>query len=69
MEVHEANALVRYLEFNFIKYIEEFEQHIDDPNIQASMYNRAYDILNDLNQTIKVNIIADTIAKQNQNNR
>lgn len=52
MNERKKNALLHYLEFNLVKFVERYECHIDDPDVIGDMYDQAYDLLNDMEQTI-----------------
>ncbi len=52
MNVNEKEALLRYLEFHLLKFVEAYEPHITDPDIMSDMYDRAYGVLVDMEQTI-----------------
>lgn len=52
MDTNKKDALLHYLEFNLVSFVERYEQHIADPDIIGDMYDQAYGLLNDIEQTI-----------------
>jgi hypothetical protein len=45
-------AVLVYLEFNLIKFVEKIEQHIDNDAVGA-LYAEAYLMLNDMDRTMQ----------------
>jgi len=52
-------AVLHYLEFHLIKMVEDMERHINDPDVIGGMYDRAYNILKDLEFTIDTQQLLD----------
>ena len=51
----EKNALLRYMDFQLIRYVERFSPHVPTEVLQE-MYDEAYRTLNDLNLTLDMDI-------------
>jgi len=51
----EKDALLRYLDFQMMHYVERFSNHVAEDVMQA-MYDDAYKLLNDLNRTLDTDI-------------
>lgn len=56
MKINEAEAVLGYLEFHLLKFVEETERHIADPDVVGNLYNRAYDILRDFEVTLDTQV-------------
>jgi hypothetical protein len=50
----EKNALLNYLDFQLLTYVEKFERHVDS-DVLHQMYDDAYALLTDLDITIDTN--------------
>ena len=61
MKADEIEAVLGYLEFHLIKFVEEMERHITDPDIIGGMYDRAYSILKDFEETLDQQHLIDRI--------
>ncbi len=51
MKSNEREAIVDYLEFNLVKLVEGIEEHVD-PDAVGSLYERAYEVLKDVEDAI-----------------
>ena len=69
MNVNEAEATLSYLEFHLIRFVEDMEKHITDPDIIAGMYDRAYAILNDFEGTLEMDRFIRTIERKRSERR
>lgn len=61
MKTNEKDAILGYLEFNLLKFVEESEKHVADPDVVGDMYDRAYSILKDFEITIEAQMLIDEI--------
>lgn len=52
MNKNETEAILGYLEFHLVRFVEDIEKHVSDPDVVAGMYDRAYSVLNDFEQTL-----------------
>lgn len=59
MKTEQAQAIINYLEFHLLAYVEETEQHVHDPEIIGDMYDRAYKVLNDFALTLETQTLLD----------
>jgi hypothetical protein len=55
MTENEKIALIRYMNFQFTKYVETFARHVPEDVLQA-MYDEAYKMLNDLHLTLDMDM-------------
>lgn len=65
MTSNEKDALLTYLEFDLLKFVEHFEQHVN-PAVAAQMYDHAYGVVADMEQTLETNIELQECAKAKQ---
>lgn len=56
MKINEAEAVLGYLEFHLLKFVEETERHISDPDVVGDLYQRAYNILSDFEVTLDTQV-------------
>lgn len=63
MKVEEIDALTQYLEFHLLKFVEDMEQHVYDPNIIGQMYDRAYHIVSDVEEALDVQFVLSNMPK------
>lgn len=68
MRANEIEATLGYLEFHLIKFVEDTERQVHDPDIIGDMYDRAYAILNDFEQTLDTQMLIDEQEKVKGNN-
>lgn len=59
MTIYEKDAVVEYLEFNLLVLCESLEEHMD-PDAIGSLYENAYQLLNDMDQTLEQRV--ETVA-------
>lgn len=63
MKSHEIEATLGYLEFHLLKMVEDLEKHIPDPDVVGGMYDRAYGILSDFEQTFNAQLQIEQAEK------
>lgn len=54
MKQNQAEALLQYIEFHLLNFVEETEPMLSDPDAIGDMYDRAYAILVDVEDTLAV---------------
>jgi hypothetical protein len=59
MKINQAEAILGYLEFQLLNFVEETEKQVADPDIIGDMYDRAYGILADMENTLDTQILLD----------
>jgi hypothetical protein len=59
MTTEQAQAIIDYLEFHLLAFVEETEHHVYDPEIIGDMYDRAYNVLNDFALTLETQTLLD----------
>lgn len=68
----QIDALLGYLEFSLLSFVEEHERHITDVDVVGSMYDKAYAMLNDFETTLvfqqQDNVATAIIAAKKKNN-
>jgi hypothetical protein len=52
MNTNEIEALLQYIEFQLLAFVEETENHVKDGDVIDNMYARAHEMLGDLEQTL-----------------
>lgn len=52
MKPSDNQAVLTYLEYHLLQFVEDTEKHISDRDVVADMYDRAYGILADFEQTM-----------------
>lgn len=52
MKSNERQAIIDYLEFSLVKYVEGIQKHVDS-DVTNLMYERAYEVLSDVEETLK----------------
>ena len=63
MNANEADAVLGYLEFHLIKFVEDMEKHISDPDVIGGMYDRAYAVLNDFEGTLDLEFLIQEVKR------
>ena len=66
MTHNEKDALLRYLDFQFINYVENYSKHVSEEVLQ-SMYENAYGLLTDINRTLDTDIALSTKPVNDKN--
>lgn len=51
MTHREKEALLNYMDFQMLTYVESFEKHVDG-DVARQMYDNAYQVLNDIENTL-----------------
>ena len=64
MQQQEKDAVIDYLEFGLVNLVNEFENHVDGDAV-SSLYEHAYALLSDMNQTMQV-AVDMSINEQNE---
>jgi hypothetical protein len=54
MKQNQAEALLQYIEFHLLSFVEESEPMLADPDAAGDLYDRAYAILADIEDTLTV---------------
>lgn len=57
MNTNEVNAILGYIEFHLLHFVEESERHISDQDVIGDMYDRAYAILADLEVSLDIQLL------------
>jgi len=57
MKINEKDAIINYLEFQLLVLIESVEKHISDPDVINELYDNAYKMLVDVDDTISVSLL------------
>lgn len=67
MTQNEKSAILNYLDFQLLTYVEKFEKHVDG-DVLHQMYDDAYALLNDLDITLDTQIkLQDRKYKKKKN--
>jgi hypothetical protein len=64
MKLGEAEAIIGYLEFHLLTLVENAEKHVSDPDVIGGLYDHAYSILNDFEQTLTTQMLIDNAELQ-----
>ena len=67
MNKEQSEAILTYLEFNLLKFVEDSERHVHDVDVIGNMYDRAYGILADFERTLDMQMLLDKKAKLTSN--
>ena len=59
MNGKQTNAILTYLEFQLEQFVERLEQHIYDPDVIGDMYDGAYQIIRDMENTLSTQELLD----------
>lgn len=65
MNLHEKEALLTYLEFQLMKFVEQYERSIE-PNLVYSMYDDANGIVSDMERSLQTIIEMQESGKKKQ---
>lgn len=60
MKLGEAEAIIGYLEFHLLTLVENAEKHVSDPDVIGGLYDHAYSILSDFEETLTMQMIVET---------
>jgi len=59
MNANQIEAFLGYLEFHLLTFVEETEQVVSDPDVIGDMYDRAYAILADFENTLETQMFLE----------
>lgn len=61
MNANDIDATLGYLEFHLLKFVEDMERHVADPDVVGGMYDRAYEILSDFEETFNAQLLLQEV--------
>jgi hypothetical protein len=65
MNTHEKNAIIHYVETQLLYFVSTMEDHID-PDAIGYIYEKAYDLLNDLELTFETQVLLNCSPQLNK---
>lgn len=64
MTKNEKEALLTYLEYHLLTFIESVDEHFSDDETMFGFYEQIYDILEDVDDTVETSRIMNALAEQ-----
>lgn len=64
MTKNEKEALLTYLEYHLLTFVENVDEHLSDDETIIGLYEQIYDILEDVDDTVETSRIMNALAEQ-----